>query len=211
MKKTSLAICILIPILFCSQVNAQPYLFQEPRHGGFKFLKHDPFDATHPMHFAGSGMLAVGLYRLLKPLNMNHPKVMAALLASGLGLAKEFEDAYREGWGLKDTIFDELGIVTFLLLSEQTRYSVTVENLVVGGHLFGPGLRFFKSNDITPLKFSFGFFAFYDNEQRTWVGVDTHFLLVSRLEVHLGTTLAKVQRAGRFDIRPSLGFAFRLL
>lgn len=47
--------------------------------------------------------------------------VAAGLITFGLGLAKEFDDAYREGWSRRDIYMDIGGVASALLLPERIR------------------------------------------------------------------------------------------
>lgn len=211
MRKINFAIpilCLLQALAF-DQTVAQNYLFDEPRRGGLKFIPHDNVDITNAMHFSGSGMLARGFYNLYQSRGVKHPKLWAGISACGLGLLKEYEDAYREGWGRFDTIFNQLGILSFLLLKDYTRYSFTVEQVMTPLERIGVGIRFFRSETFSLLKASVGLFGYYDNYSEVWFGVDTHFLLIARTELHTGITLFKLQDPNRPNIQPTVGFAFR--
>ncbi|MFQ5650454.1 MAG: hypothetical protein ACE5IY_10980 [bacterium] len=197
--------------MLISNAPAQNFLFKQPRRGGFKFKQHDEFDFTNAQHFTGSGILAVGFYRLLQHTHIRKPKVMASLLATGVGLLKELEDGYREGWGMKDVLFNELGIMTFLILNEYTRFTLTLKQVIISPDDYGAGIRFFRSADLTPLNASFGVYLIHTNNRETWVGLDSHFSLIEKLEFHVGSSMINLGYANRFHFRPNVGFGIRLL
>lgn len=202
---------LLVVLVFFSSAHAQYFLFKHPRHGGFKFVPHDRYDFSNWQHFTGSGMLAVGFFKLFRKKNIRHAKVKAALLASTLGLLKEFEDGYREGWGVHDTIFNQLGIVSFLLLQNYTGFTLTVMPVMASAHDVGFGVRFFRSREIPFVRTSFGVFLNYNNNRRTWVGLDAHIRVHGRTSVRFGASMIKLQDANRFQFRPNIGLGFQLL
>ncbi|HEX9653881.1 MAG TPA: hypothetical protein VGA99_09225 [bacterium] len=212
MRKKHLATfaSLLLVILYLQNAFGQNYLFDEPRQGGFKFIPNDHLDITHAMHYTGSGMLARGFYNLYQSRGMKHPKLWAGLTACSIGLLKEYEDAYRTGWGRIDTIFNQLGIISFLMLKDYTRYSITVEEVVTADRQFGVGIRFFRSEQFSPLRASVGLFGYYDTHNDVWFGIDSHFWLIGRTELHTGITLFKLQEPNRPHVQPTAGFAFRL-
>ena len=147
--RIQISICLVFLLAGLSPVKAQKYIFSEPRQGGFKFVKDDRFDATSGMHFAGSGMLAVGFYKFFKADGSPHPKLNAALVSSALGLLKEFEDGYREGWGIKDSFLNQLGILSFLLMGDQLHFTGTLEQVVPISEINSWGLRYLKTSEFT--------------------------------------------------------------
>ena len=145
-------------------------------------------------------------------MDVKHSKVKAGLLASGLGLLKEVEDGFREGFGINDAIFDQLGVVSFLLLSDYLHYTFTFEQIISTADDRGLGVRFFKTSGRPgPLSPTLGFFVYYNNQGETWAGLDTHLHVVGRLEVHFGLSLVRLQQAHQLDIRKTLGIGFNLL
>lgn len=211
MKKIYIVLSsVILLTLSFEPVFSQNYLFDEPRKGGFKFIPEDRLDVTHAMHFSGSGMLARGFYNLYHSRGIKHARLWAGLSACGVGLLKEYEDSYREGWGRVDTFFNQLGILSFLLLKDQTQYSFTVEQVVSSAERFGVGVRFFKTKHFSPLQTSVGLFGYYDNYSEIWFGVDAHFSLIGRTELHTGMSLFKLQDPNRPNIQPTVGLAFRL-
>ncbi|MFQ5676317.1 MAG: hypothetical protein ACE5G1_10505 [bacterium] len=192
-------------------IKAQKYLFSEPRHGGFKFKSHDPFDITNTLHFSGTGMLAYGFYKLLRLKGTKHSKLKAGLLASGLGFLKEFEDGYREGWGHKDVMFNELGIISYLLLSDYLHFTATFEQVISSDRNYGIGIRYFKTSEVTPLNASVGLFYLYTTQKESELGVDLHFFLLAKSQLHLGFAFVQFKDAAVFAVgRPNLGIGFKL-
>ncbi len=195
---------------FSTSVSAQNFIFKHPRQGGFKLKEDDRFDFTNAQHFTGSGILAVGLYDLLRDSDVRSPKIMAGLLASGIGLLKEFEDGYREGWGMKDVIFNELGIITFLFVNQHTKFTLTLKQVITAPDDYGAGIRFFRSAEFSPLNTSLGIYVIYNNYSQMWVGVDSHFGLGQGFEFHAGISMINLDEANTFQFRPNFGLAVRL-
>ena len=201
----------IVTLLFSkSELTAQNFLFKEPRQGGFKIKKNERFDFTNAQHFTGSGILAVGTHKIFRDAGIKHNKICAALFATTIGLLKELEDGYRDGWGMKDVVFNELGIFTFLLLSDYTHYTLTFKQVISGPNDYGAGIRFFRTSEFTPLNASLGIYVVYDNKKDTWVGVDSHFRLLGRAELHLSVSAINLNNANLLYLRPNLGFGFRL-
>jgi len=189
---------------------AQNFLFKEPRDGKFKIKQEDYLDFTNAQHFALTGMLSVGFHKVLRERDIRHPKLMAAALATGVGLMKEYEDGYREGVGLLDILFNEIGILTFLYLSDVTHYTVTFKQVIMGQDDYGAGIRFFRTSEFSPLNASIGTYTIFDNRQRTWGGMDVHFSVMERVELHLGASLVNFAEPNDLDFHPNFGFALRL-
>jgi len=204
-------ICLVFLLAGLSPVNAQKYLFGEPRQGSFKFVNDDRFDVTNGMHFSGSGMLAVGFYKFFKADGSPHPKLNAAVIACALGLLKEFEDGYREGWGIKDSIFNQLGILSFLLLGDHLHFTATLEQALSTAENYSFGVRYLRTSEFTPLNTSLGLFAHYNTRKVTEFGADMHFFLFGKTELHLGLTLATMKGdAVKMVQRPNVGLGFKL-
>ena len=207
---------MLLILLITYEAKAQYFLFGEPRHGGFKVSNNNELDFSNFQHFVGSGILAVGFYKLLTHNEVKSSKsdmIKAGLLASGLGLLKEFEDGFREGWGRNDAIFNQLGILTFLILNRYSHYTFTPEYTLFGNSNYGLGVRFFQFPQVTPLKASLGFFATYYNFKKVLIGIDSHFAFAwddTEIELHLGISLLKLQNSNQFHVRPNLGVGFPL-
>lgn len=207
---TLFLIIFAVSIAAPNSSKAQNFLFKEPRDGRFKFKQVDNYDFTNVQHFTGTGMLAVGFHKLLRNQGVRYPKIWAALFATGVGLLKEYEDGYREGFGMKDVMANELGIASFLFLSDITHYTVTFKQVVMGPDDYGAGIRFFRTSDFSPLNTSFGIYTIFDNRQRTWVGVDIHLGVFEKAEVHVGASMINLDNANFFEFRPNFGFALRL-
>ena len=176
----------------------------------FKFVRHERPDVTNLQHFSGSGILAVGVFKIYNSMGWQHARLKAGLTACAIGLMKEFEDGYREGWGRIDTFANQLGIVTFLLLADYAHFTIGIEQLYQGTEDYGLGIRFFHFAQVTPLQASFGFFTLYNNQHQPWVGVDSHFLLLGRSEVHLGLSMVNLQSATELNVKPNIGISFYL-
>jgi len=210
MRTKWIFLSLLFFVSIYSEASAQNFLFKHPRHGGFKFIKNDRYDFSNWQHFTGSGIMAVGLLRVFREKNIRHAKLKAGLLASTIGLLKELEDGYREGWGMHDAIFNQLGIVSFLLLNNYTKFTLTVMPVVASTEDFGFGLRFFQTKELPVVRTSFGVFIEYNQARRTWVGLDSHIRLYGRASLRLGAAMIELRDANRFRFEPNVGFGFRL-
>ena len=109
---------IVMSILFLLLSNALCYAWSYPRDGRFKqlssqndlwfYVDEERWDIKAPdkwQHFAGS-------YASQKVLSKHMNKYLSGLLVLSLGLYKEYEDAYREGWSPRDLAVDALGILS---------------------------------------------------------------------------------------------------
>jgi len=89
-----------------------PLLFEEPRHSGFKVRESVGYDASNAIHLFGSAFMYNSLDRVL--CNIWHDRHNAHLVAAGatigLGVLKELEDGYREGWDNRDFACNVLGV-----------------------------------------------------------------------------------------------------
>ncbi len=211
MKRYPLFIGLLLFPVFCQTAHAQNFLFKEPRSGGFKIRQNDALDFTNSQHFVGSGILALALHQAIRNTEVKHPKVLAGILASGIGLLKEYEDGYREGWGTYDYVFNQLGIISFLLASELTHFTVTVDQVLNSGRDIGVGLRFFATDTFSPLNASFGVYVMRNLSRETWVGLDTHMELLDHAELHFGMSMINLSEAGRRQMRLNIGLAYNFL
>lgn len=109
---------LVLSILFLLLSNALCYAWNYPRDGKFKRLssKSDPWfyvdeerwDIKAPdkwQHFTGC-------YASQKLLSKHMNKYLSGLLLLSVGIYKEYEDAYREGWSARDLTVDALGILS---------------------------------------------------------------------------------------------------
>ena len=109
---------LVLSILLLFLSNAFCYGWNYPRDGKFKRLvpQNDPWfyvddehwDIKAPdkwQHFTGS-------YVSQKLLSRHMNKYLSGLLLLSVGLYKEYEDAYREGWSARDLAIDALGILS---------------------------------------------------------------------------------------------------
>lgn len=67
------------------------------------------------VHFMGSYALSEVSYRVVRN------KFWAGVIAVGLGLVKEYDDAYREGWSRRDIYVNVGGVASSLILPENAR------------------------------------------------------------------------------------------
>ena len=109
---------LVLSILFLLLSNTLCYGWNYPRDGKFKRLspQNDPWfyvdeerwDIKAPdkwQHFTGS-------YVSQKLLSKHMNKYLSGLLLLSVGIYKEYEDAYREGWSARDLAIDALGILS---------------------------------------------------------------------------------------------------
>lgn len=95
-----------------------PYLFEHPRDGKFKTIpwSHEPWDGTTKYHYRGSAMLSSGLNFYFDQKNSKNPELKAGLITIGIGLLKEAEDGFREGFSSRDLAADAAGTISGILL-----------------------------------------------------------------------------------------------
>jgi hypothetical protein len=155
-------------------------------------------------------MLAVGFYEILRSQDVSHAKMKAALLSFSCGMLKEAEDGYREGWGRIDTIFNQLGILSFLLLSDYAKFTLGIEQTYARVNDFGLSVRFFDF-DRLPMNSSIGFYALYNTKEESYAGVDLHFPLLGRSDLHFGLNMVKLTEATHMRLQPNIGMSFKLL
>ena len=99
-------------------IPTSSHAWNYPRDGKFKQLTPDRdswffvdeanWDIKNPdkwQHFTGC-------YLTQKLLSKGMNKYLSALLIFSLGVAKEYEDAYREGWSARDLAVNSLGIIS---------------------------------------------------------------------------------------------------
>ncbi|MCG8603642.1 hypothetical protein MJD09_01400 [bacterium] len=210
MHRSSIAvIAILALTILCTDCQAQLLLFKEPRKGGFKFLKDSKMDVTHLQHFAGSGMLAIAFYHLFE--SKAHAKLKAGAAAMSLALLKEVEDGFREGFGINDAIFDQIGVISFLLLSDHLGYSLEFVPVASPPDELGAGVRFFQTKKVGGMIPTYGFFIYQSNLGMTRVGLDAHFAVTDDIATHFGMSLFTLQNPNLYDLRPNWGLSFRLV
>lgn len=99
-------------------VNHLAYGWNYPRDGKFKRLssKNDPWfyvdEANWDIKNPDKWQHFTGCYVSQKLLSRHMNKYFSGLLLFSIGLYKEYEDAYREGWSSRDLAVDALGILT---------------------------------------------------------------------------------------------------
>jgi hypothetical protein len=89
-----------------------------PRDGKFKQLspQNDPWFFVDEAHWdikaPDKWQHFTGFYASQKLLSKHMNKYLSGLLLFSIGVYKEYEDAYREGWSARDLAVDALGIVS---------------------------------------------------------------------------------------------------
>jgi hypothetical protein len=109
-------LCFLIVLLLAMPSLSEAWNY--PRDGKFKqlhshadawfFVDEENWDIKNPdkwQHFTGC-------YVTQKLLSRGLNKYLSALVVFSLGVAKEYEDAYREGWSARDLAVNSLGIIS---------------------------------------------------------------------------------------------------
>jgi hypothetical protein len=113
MQKRFIGAMLFLILLICSN---QVYAWNYPRDGKFKqlhphqdswyFVDYEHWDIKAPdkwQHFTGC-------YLSQKFLSAHLDKYLSASIVMGISILKEYEDAYREGWSLRDIFADFLGV-----------------------------------------------------------------------------------------------------
>ena len=129
---------MLILIVFCNQANAWNY----PRDGKLKqlhphrdawyFVDYDHWDIKAPdkwQHFSGC-------YISQKLLSQHLNKYLSASIVMGISVLKEYEDAYREGWSLRDVFVDLLGVFSGTLSNRNYKLLCLYDNDKITMNLF---------------------------------------------------------------------------
>ena len=109
-------LCLLIVLLLAAPSLSHAWNY--PRDGKFKqlhphadgwfFVDEEHWDIKAPdtwQHITGGYVTQKLLSRVMN-------KYLSALLVFSLGVAKEYEDAYREGWSARDMAVNSLGILS---------------------------------------------------------------------------------------------------
>lgn len=122
---------MIFSILFLLLSSTMSHAWNYPRDGRFKqlapgndpwfFVDYQNWDIKNPdkwQHFTGC-------YISQKLLSKHMNKYLSALLIMSVGLYREYEDAYREGWSARDVSVDFLGIVSALYDQPNTRVICT--------------------------------------------------------------------------------------
>ena len=76
-------------------------------------------------HFMGSYALTEVTHSVVKD------KLWAGAISFGLGLVKEFDDAWREGWSRRDIYMDFGGVASSVLMPENVRLLAYYDNSAV--------------------------------------------------------------------------------
>jgi len=95
-----------------------PYIFEEPRRTTFRTIdwNKDKLDNTSLEHFLLSGVASSSLNWYFDSKKIKYPVVKSIGITLGIGLLKEFEDGYREGFSYKDMSFNILGTTLGILI-----------------------------------------------------------------------------------------------
>ena len=124
LRSTSLVLSVIAALAVChapTDVAAKSY----PRDGRFKqlpssqdswyFIDWENWYIKAPdkwTHFMGSYALTEVIHAVVRK------KRLAGLISLGFGIAKEFDDAYREGWSTRDLYMDVGGVASSILLPD---------------------------------------------------------------------------------------------
>ena len=131
MRPKLLGVMLLLALFISSN---QVYAWNYPRDGKFKqlhsdsdswfYIDYERWDIKAPdkwQHFTGS-------YLSQKLLSRHLNKYLSASLIMGLGIVKEYEDAYREEWSPRDIFADFLGIVSGIYSNRKYRLLCFYDN-----------------------------------------------------------------------------------
>ncbi len=126
---------ILIFVLLVTYVTleASPWSGY-PRDGRFKKLatEADPWyfidDEHWPIKAPDKWQHFNGCYLTQKFLQKKVGKTKALLITESMGILKELDDAYREGWSVRDLIVNNLGIIGALASSEKFKFTCTYDS-----------------------------------------------------------------------------------
>jgi len=129
--KLKISILSLLFLLFYSTLC---YGWNYPRDGRFKqiasqndpwfFVDEEHWDIKAPdkwQHFTGS-------YLVQKLLSRRLNKYISALLIFSLGMVKEYEDGYREGWSVRDLTVNSLGILAAMYDKPTAKFLCTYDH-----------------------------------------------------------------------------------
>ena len=126
---------ILILVLVASFVSLEASPWSGfPRDGRFKKLatKADPWffvdDEHWPIRAPDKWQHFSGCYLTQRLLQGKIGKTKAFLLTESIGILKELDDAYREGWSLRDLIFNNLGIFSAMTSSEKIKFTCSYDS-----------------------------------------------------------------------------------
>lgn len=110
-------LALLISMFPTSELQAFGKFHNYPRDGKFKRLSSDRdqwfFIDKNNWYIQAPDKFQhmMGSYVLFKTTDMVMDKYLATGVTLGLGIYKEYEDAYREGWSPRDLLMDTLGVV----------------------------------------------------------------------------------------------------
>lgn len=139
--KTLLLAVLIQPVL---AVGAEASFWSSyPRDGHFKQLpaRGDMWFYVDNEHWAirapDKWQHYAGCYVFQKLVQKKLGRLKAFLLTETLGVLKEWDDGYREGWSPRDLIADNLGILTALVASRRLKFvgSFDSEKFLVTAHL----------------------------------------------------------------------------
>lgn len=94
-----------------------------PSRDGWFFVDEENWDIKAPdkwQHFSGC-------YVAQKLLSKQMNKYASALVILSMGLYKEYEDAYREGWSARDMAVNTLGIFSAMYDKPQAKFFCTYD------------------------------------------------------------------------------------
>jgi len=133
MKIRSLVLAAILVLV----IPGMSYAWNYPRDGRFKqlspsrdgwfFVDEANWDIKAPdkwQHFTGN-------YVSQKLLSKQVNKYVSAFVLFSLGVAKEYEDAYREGWSARDLAADAFGILTAMYDRPEARVLCTYDQETV--------------------------------------------------------------------------------
>ncbi len=129
---------IIILLIGINLYGGIPILFEHPRDGKFKWATNEQFNSSTMIHGMGSFMGTIITATLYKKFDVtSKPALWGMATVWGLGLLKETEDGFREGFGrtdlLSNTIGCGIGFGLFYILNyyhtEKINFKVTNNNI----------------------------------------------------------------------------------
>lgn len=119
---------IITLILLAATQSVGAFMFSYPRDGQFKRLgaSDDPWyyegDPDWTLRAPDKWQHMMGSYVSAKIFSTIMNENLAGGLVLGLGILKEVEDGYREGWSARDVLMDAAGVGASLLNSQKYKF-----------------------------------------------------------------------------------------
>jgi hypothetical protein len=131
---TFAVLIFLISLFTASELCAFGKFQNYPRDGKFKQLSADNdqwyFIDKNNWYIQAPDKFQhmMGSYVLFKTTDIMMDKYLAAGVTLGLGIYKEYDDAYREGWSPRDLLMNTLGVMTGWINNDKYKIWMDWEN-----------------------------------------------------------------------------------